>query len=73
IALNFLNEQGIIYGDLKLNNVLLDAEGHIKLTDYGMCKKGLGSEFMFATSSRRECSNDFEDAHFLQNKTSCNG
>jgi len=41
LALEHLHRQGIIYRDLKPENILLDARGHVKLTDFGLCKESI--------------------------------
>ena len=38
IAIESVHELNYIHRDLKPDNVLLDARGHVKLSDFGLCK-----------------------------------
>lgn len=39
LALEYLHAQSVVYRDLKPENLLLDRDGHLKITDFGFAKK----------------------------------
>lgn len=41
LGLKYFHDNGIVYRDLKLDNILLTVTGHIKIGDYGLCKENM--------------------------------
>ncbi|KAF5345536.1 hypothetical protein D9758_011998 [Tetrapyrgos nigripes] len=51
LALEYFHQNGIIYRDLKLDNILLTLDGHVKVADYGLCKE----EMWFGNTTSTFC------------------
>ena len=41
LGIQYLHSQGIIYRDIKPENIMIDVEGSLRIADFGLSKEGM--------------------------------
>lgn len=70
LAIEFMHQNGVIYRDLKPENVLIDQDGHIKIIDFGLSNfknKLLQSTYSKVTDNRESLISENRNSIFSNN------
>jgi len=54
-ALTHIHARGVAHRDIKLDNIMIDAQGKVKLIDFGLCKTGGAEECNGRVGSNEYC------------------